>query len=100
MEKLYNSTLEQIELSGEYDLTRKDELQEVLAHVDGQCPVVLDVSEVTYGDSSFLTELGSLKTRHPACPMTIRGASPMMLKIFKIVRFNNLFTIDGWESAH
>lgn len=100
MEKLQDTPIERIELSGEYDLTRRDELQELFARVDGRCPVVVDVSEVTYGDSSFLSELGQLKTRHPACRITIRGASPMMLKIFKIVRFNDLFTIDGWESAH
>jgi anti-anti-sigma factor len=90
-------TVEQIELSGEFDLSRKDELRALLAHVDGTFPVVLDVREVTYGDSSFLSELCQLKARHPDCPMSIRGASPMMLKIFRLVKFDKLFTIEGCD---
>ncbi len=58
---------------------------------------MLDVHAVTYGDSSFLSELGQLKARHPDCEMIIRGASPMMLKIFTLIKFNKLFTIDGCE---
>ena len=89
--------MEQIQLSGEFDLSRKDELRHLLAHVDGNCPVVLDVRGVTYGDSSFLSELGQLRARHPDCEMIIRGASPMMLKIFRLIKFNKLFTIDGCD---
>ena len=87
------AAIHRIELNGDYDLSRRDELRDTLAEIDGQCPVVLDVRAVDYADSSFLSELGRLKTTHPACPIAIYGASPMMKKLLAIVSFDKLFTI-------
>lgn len=84
---------ERIELEGEYDLSRLDELREALSSIDGECPVVLDVRSVRYADSSFLQELGRLKAKYPNCPMIVDGASWMMQKLLRLVAFDKLFTI-------
>jgi anti-anti-sigma regulatory factor len=85
--------IERIELDGEYDLSRIEELREALSRVDGTTPVVLDVRTVSYADSSFMNELSRLKTRHPSCPMSVYGASRMMKKLLTLLSFDKLFTI-------
>jgi anti-anti-sigma factor len=46
-----------VALSGELDLTRRDELRAAFALSDNHSSVLIDLSDVTYADSSILSEL-------------------------------------------
>jgi anti-sigma B factor antagonist len=46
-----------VTLRGELDLTRRAELREAFALSDDHSSVLIDLSEVTYADSSILSEL-------------------------------------------
>src|SRR5579871_3091529 len=46
-----------VELSGEYDLARKQEVAALFAAVNGKASITIDMREVTYVDSTFLNEL-------------------------------------------
>ena len=50
-----------IELEGEYDLTRKDEITQLFGGVDGAPEVIIDLSRVTYMDSTVLGALALLR---------------------------------------
>lgn len=90
------ASAEHIELYGEYDLSRKEELAAFLASIDGKKPVVLDVTRVTYVDSSFLNELGMLRSRLKDAQITLHGANPQLRRVLSLMRFDTLFDIvDG-----
>lgn len=80
-----------IRFSGEYDLTRKDELQEILGALPPTGRVAIDLSGVTYVDSCFLHELGALRLRYPQLAITLAGASSHLRRLFKIVGFDRIF---------
>ena len=82
-----------VTFAGEYDLSRRDEVREILSQVDGTCPVILDVREVRYADSSFFHELSRLKATHPNCEIVISGASASINKILTLLSFDALFTL-------
>jgi anti-sigma B factor antagonist len=46
-----------VALRGELDITRRDELREAFALSDNHSSVLIDLSDVTYADSSILSEL-------------------------------------------
>ena len=61
-----------IALSGELDLTRKAEFAEALRMSDAYDAVLVDLSDVTYADSSILSEL--LRFRAEAAAHNVRIA--------------------------
>ena len=83
---------ERVELSGEYDLLRRDEVR---ALFDGLTSpyIVLDLCNVTYVDSSFLSALIGLRNRLPDCSITLYGPNPQVKRIFDIVDFGRIFSI-------
>ena len=85
--------MERIELHGEYDLSRKEELAAFLASVSGKKPVVLDVTRVTYVDSSFLNELGMLRSRLKNARITLQGAKPQLRRVLSLLGFDTLFEL-------
>jgi anti-anti-sigma factor len=84
---------DRIELAGEYDLTRRDELHELLSGIDGNRPIIIDVRRVSYVDSSFLNELAILRKSRDGCAITIEGPSPMMKRLLSLMSFDKLFKI-------
>lgn len=86
-------SVEHLELHGEYDLSRKEELAAFLAAIDGKKPVVLDVTRVTYVDSCFLNELGMLRSRLKESKITLQGANPQLRRVLTLMRFDALFDI-------
>jgi anti-anti-sigma factor len=94
MSEAGRSSVERVVLDGEYDLSRKEELREQLGRVDGTCPIELDVHAVRYADSSFYHVLAELRKTHPGCEILISGASPMMLRLLRMLDFEKLFTIS------
>jgi anti-anti-sigma factor len=79
-----------IELSGEYDIARKPELAAAFANVDG-APVTIDMSEVTYVDSTFLGELMAMRLRLEERPVTLIGVKPGVARIFSIASLDRFF---------
>lgn len=91
--------MERIELHGEYDLSRKEELAAVLASLTGEAPIVLDMAHVTYVDSSFLNELATLRSRFPESKITLQSVSPQLRRVLTLMRFETLFDIVDRESS-
>lgn len=85
---------ERIVLDGEYDLTRREELREKLARLDGSCPIDIDLHDLRYADSSFFHVLAELRKTHPDCRIAISGASPMIRRLLKLLDFEKIFTIE------
>jgi anti-anti-sigma factor len=82
-----------IALDGEYDVTRKQELGSLLESLEGSDPLVIDVTKVTYVDSTALRELSALRLRNPARPITLLGANGNVRRIFQLVSFDRVFDI-------
>lgn len=90
--------VERVELSGEYDLSRKREVAALLAAIPADVEgVVVDMGRVNYVDSSFLNELGTLRKRLAACPITIVGANAQLKRIFGMLSFEKLFAVVDEE---
>jgi anti-anti-sigma factor len=85
-----------IELSGEYDLARKQELAAEFAELTNGDPLSIDMRRVTYVDSTFLNELAALRLRLDERSVTLVGVRPNILRILQLVKFDRFFTFsDG-----
>ena len=82
-----------MKLAGDYDLARREEVAALFGSLDGNAPVVLDFTEVTYIDSTILRELAMLRLRDEARSITVKGARPEILHVLRIVNFHTLFII-------
>ncbi len=83
-----------IHLEGEYDLTRREELASLFGSVNGAGALVIDMTNVSYIDSTILSELGSLRQRAAERPIKLAGANEHLRRIFSIVNFDTLFEIS------
>ena len=86
------SPTHQITLSGEYDLARKQELGSIFASITNGDPVTLDMSRVTYVDSTFLNELASMRMRYQERPVTLVGVQANVARILRIAKLDRFFT--------
>ena len=80
-----------IKLDGEYDLTRKDEIAALFGSIDGENSVVIDMTTVTYIDSTFLRELTMLRRRDGAKSITLVGGNEHVRRVLKIVSIDAFF---------
>ena len=90
-----DSSTRLIKLDGEYDLRRKDEVAGLFGSVDGESSVVIDMTTVTFIDSTFLRELSTLRGRDGVRSITLAGANDHVRRVLKIVNFDELFDITG-----
>ncbi len=90
-----DSSTRLIKLDGEYDLRRKDEVAGLFGSVDGESSVVIDMTTVTFIDSTFLRELSTLRRRDGARSIKLAGANDHVRRVLKIVNFDELFDITG-----
>jgi anti-anti-sigma factor len=81
-----------VQLAGEYDLARRDEVAAQFGALDGSA-VRIDFSEVTYIDSTILHELAQLRVRDEQRSITLTGVNSHIRHIFDIVKFDELFDI-------
>jgi len=84
-------SLVSVRLTGELDLSNVSSLRAKLGAVDG--PAVVDLSEVTYLDSTALNELANLRRRVGAVTLVV--ASPNVRRTLEIVGFSRSFRIIG-----
>lgn len=94
-----SQTLRRVALDGEYDLSRKEEVASLFARLVPDSPAVVDMSSVTYIDSTFLHQLALLHFRFKDFPVTLVNVRPNVKRILGIVKFDRLFRFAG-ESAH
>ncbi len=90
------TTLEEscrIELDGEYDLSRKDELNSIFASLAADGPATIDLTRVNYVDSTFLHVLATLHFRLNGHVVTLTGANSGIRRLLSIVNFDQLFHI-------
>jgi anti-anti-sigma factor len=83
----------EVRLEGEWDLARKDEIAALFGAVDGESPLTIDMTGVTYIDTSVLEELVKLRNRHKDIAIALTGVSPHVRRVFEIVSFGKLFDI-------
>ena len=86
-----NSLSHHIALSGEYDIARKHELAALFASVRNGDPVTVDMSEVTYVDSTFLHELASMRMRCQERAVTLVGVQANVARILEITKLDRFF---------
>ncbi len=85
-----NSSTRLIKLDGEYDLRRKDEIADVFGSIDGESSVAIDMTTVTYIDSTFLRELSILRRRDGA-KITLVGANEHVRRVLRLISFDAFF---------
>jgi anti-sigma B factor antagonist len=84
-----------IKLEGELDVARKDELHEALVIVPSARAVLLDLSDVSYADSTALTELlrFSANAERVRVPVAIVATSAQLDRIIRYAGLNEVFRI-------
>ncbi|MBV9720182.1 MAG: STAS domain-containing protein [Candidatus Eremiobacteraeota bacterium] len=88
-----------IELHGEYDLSRKEEVGALFRSIAEGPQVIIDLRDVTYIDSSFLSELALLRSRLRSDKIMLVGPSQNVKRILTLVSFEQLFQIVNDETA-
>ena len=86
-----------IELNGEYDLSRKTEIEAVFAPLSPDGPIVVDLRKVTYVDSTFLNQLAVLRRRLPESRITLLAPSAHLQHVLQLMSFDRLFEIRESE---
>lgn len=82
--------------AGEYDLATQDRLRQEFLEVHKEPELVIDLTEVSYVDSSFVTELVRLhRRRHEEVlnPEVIVLRHPMVRRLFDILSLENIFRV-------
>jgi anti-anti-sigma factor len=82
-----------IELSGEYDLARKQEVAALFAAVNGKASITIDMREVTYVDSTFLNELVTMRLRLQERSVTLVGARPNVVRVLRLAKLDRFFLL-------
>ncbi len=80
-----------IALAGEYDIARKQELATTLAGVTNGKPVSIDMHDVTYVDSTFLSELAAMRLRLNERPVTLIGVQGNVARIMRLAKLDRFF---------
>jgi HptB-dependent secretion and biofilm anti anti-sigma factor len=87
------STELRVELEGEYDISRRDELASLFSSLEGDGPIVVDMTKVSYIDSTILHELSMLRARDRGREITLLGSSANVRRILKVASFDRIFEI-------
>ena len=84
-----------VSFNGELDIWKEAEVEARLSVVDGGAPVVIDLSEVRYLDSAFLSALVRLRRRLPHATITLVVEAPSVRRIFELTEMHRLFQIEA-----
>lgn len=88
-------TISVVKLDGDLDFSRKADIEATLAQADSVDIAVVDLSEVSYIDSSCLSSLAVLKKRMQengtAAILRIAGANESLSRIFQICGLDKSF---------
>jgi anti-anti-sigma factor len=84
-----------VSFNGERDIWKEAEVEARLSVLDGGAPVVIDLSEVRYLDSAFLSALVRLRRRLPHATITLFVEAPSVRRIFELTEMHRLFRIEA-----
>jgi anti-anti-sigma factor len=88
---------QRIELFGEYDINRRSEVVLLFESLTAEGPVEVDMTRVTYVDSTFLHALTALHFRFKPWGVTLAGVSPQIRRVLQMMDFEKLFRIADEE---
>lgn len=80
-------------LEGEHDIADKEALASLLGSLRPDGPAVIDMTRVTYFDSTTLGELVKLRTRFKEHAIKLLVSSADIQRILQIVHFDELFEV-------
>jgi anti-anti-sigma factor len=89
----FGTAVPRIELNGEYDLSNKEEIASLFGSLRAGGPAVVDLTNVTYMDSTVLQELVKLRDRFEAQTITLLVRSENVRRLLQVVQFENLFEV-------
>ena len=92
MDRAYEGT-RRLQLEGEYDLADKDTLAALFGALTPDGAVVIDMTNVTYIDSTFLHQIDALRLRLKEHRVTLLGVNKHARQLLHIVNFDHLFQI-------
>jgi|GEM_PF-2529123 anti-anti-sigma factor len=92
MDRAHEGT-RRLELVGEYDLGDKDTLAALFGALTPDGAVVIDMTKVTYIDSTFLHQIDALRLRLKKQRITLLGVNKWVRNILHLVDFDHLFQI-------
>src|ERR1700684_4096463 len=92
MDRAYEGT-RRLQLEGEYDLADKDTLAALFGALTPDGAVVIDMTNVTYIDSTFLHQIDALRLRLKKHRVTLLGVNKHTRHLLHIVNFDHLFQI-------
>ncbi len=84
-----------VSFNGELDIWKESEVEARLSVLDGSAPIVIDLSDVRYLDSAFLSALVRLRRRLPNSAITLVVEAPSVRRIFELTEMHRLFTIEA-----
>lgn len=87
------SKSQDIELRGDCDARRKDELRTLFDSLSTQLPVRIDLTAVTFMDSTALSLLVLLRRRLEDTQITLIGPDSDIRRLLKLTRFEDQFAI-------
>lgn len=82
-----------VALKGEYDLARLHEIAALFNSLGDDGAILIDLTEVTYLDSTVLKELARLRLQDESRVIQLAGANSNIRRLFKIVGFEEVFDI-------
>lgn len=82
-----------VSFNGELDIWKESEVESRLSVLDGSAPIVIDLSDVRYLDSAFLSALVRLRRRLPDAPIRLVVVTPSVRRIFALTEMDRLFQI-------
>ncbi|MGH7717099.1 MAG: STAS domain-containing protein [Vulcanimicrobiaceae bacterium] len=96
-----DSSVAVISLSGELDIGRVDEVAAALAVPASKTPVLLDLSEVTYADSTVISALFHFSERasSAAVPIAVLMTKPQLIRLLEYAGLSEAFPVFRERSA-
>jgi anti-anti-sigma factor len=96
--QLRTDSRRRIELEGEYDLSQREQIAALFGSLRADGPVVIDLTKVTFIDSTFLHLLAGLRLRFKEQSITLIGATASIKRILKLVKFEQLFVLTDQDN--
>lgn len=80
-----------VQLSGEYDIARREELTSLFRSITQDGPLTIDMTDVSYVDSTFLAELAAMRFRLNGSPVTLVGVQPNIARVLQLTKLDRFF---------
>ena len=92
MDRAHDGT-RRLQLAGEYDIADKNALSALFGALAPDGAVVIDMTKVTYIDSTFLHQIDALRLRLKEHRVTLLGVNKHTRQLLHVVNFEHLFQI-------